>query len=734
MRLPKTVHRSNDGFQEVKHRGGGGRGGGQGRGVKAGRGPPGRGEGNGRGFQKEKADETMENEGNDENGSGDSNGDEDMDNEEEEDEDEEEEEVDGVEEYEEENEEKTEEPKANKETTKETNGDHGKSKAKKSFYERAVAEDHSDVQEKLRERGEGYAETVNRYSTQIKIEFNVKAGTTFDVRSSLIKTLEVMKKVDTNMAIVSRKMLIYEKYTELPTGEKFTDEITVKEYHPPRASSKITCYVTLQSKVKFNEIKYATSVMEFLKKNQVYLRVDKYNNSPVSIPGFLIELHPSLIRIDNLTEELTDLIKDLPINNNSEDYQEWLAANKHYDPEDNAEGIHPVPYFRLTSGKRNFGGVSTNVLLVECAKQDARFVKYVLTQIYENPKFDTRGFFVPSGIHLIGGPKLYTALLKKQNQYLNNLAVVTVYGIPIDTLESPIKVEGFEGSLGDYMNHAAEEIIESMEITGQTAETGKWFILCTKTSLPAVQEFFDVNIKEIFINQIPQTEKLEEYPHPTRFLGSTRGKATSRTVDTVGKAYAAVLQGIVSNPQEEAEDTNDPNNKAPPLRPNKRQHTTLSYEDTESFPPLPAKRAQADKSNDHGKKNNNTAEQAKQNNTQEQAAKQTTDLSEFSKKLAAMNTRLQGQMDTMKTDHAGQMDEMLTSFESRFNDMQERMENSHNDLRDLILTIQKTMHTMMDNTTGTTRGTSATSENISTISGGSKRDDKVSTLHAPAIN
>ena len=196
-----------------------------------------------------------------------------MDNEEEEDE--EEEEVDGVEEYEEENEEKTEEPKANKETTKETNGDHGKSKAKKSFYERAVAEDHSDVQEKLRERGEGYAETVNRYSTQIKIEFNVKAGTTFDVRSSLIKTLEVMKKVDTNMAIVSRKMLIYEKYTELPTGEKFTDEITVKEYHPPRASSKITCYVTLQSKVKFNEIKYATSVMEFLKKNQVYLHVDK---------------------------------------------------------------------------------------------------------------------------------------------------------------------------------------------------------------------------------------------------------------------------------------------------------------------------------------------------------------------------------------------------------------------------------------------------------------------------
>eukprot|EP00978_Attheya_sp_CCMP212_P039384 scaffold204226_cov39-Attheya_sp.AAC.1 len=111
-------------------------------------------------------------------------------------------------------------------------------------------------------------------------------------------------------------MKIYDKYLELPSGEKFTDEITVKEYHPPRAASKSTCYVALKSKVKFNEIKYANAVMDFLKKNQIYLRVDNYNNSPVSIPGFLIELHPSLTRIDNLKEELYDMIKDLPIDNN----------------------------------------------------------------------------------------------------------------------------------------------------------------------------------------------------------------------------------------------------------------------------------------------------------------------------------------------------------------------------------------------------------------------------------
>jgi hypothetical protein len=714
MRLPRPVNRTNDGFQEVRRRGGGGRGGGNGRGDTPGRGPPGRGGRGSRSSQTEKADETMENKENEEKVSKDSNEEEPM-------EDEEEPEMkDCIEEYEDEPEEKKEESKTeeskakNKVTFEETKEKHENQPAK-SFYER-VLQDDSEAKERMRERGEGYAETRPQYSTQIKIEFNVKAGTTFDVRSSLIKTLEVMEKVDATMAIVSRKSKIYEKYTELPSGDKFTEEITVKAFHPPRAASKITCYVQLQSKVKFNEIKYATAVMEFLKKNQVYIRVDNYNNSPVSIPGFLIELHPSLIRIDNITEELMDLIKDLPINNNSEDYQEWLAAHKHYNPEDNAEGIHPVPHFRLTSGKRNFGGVSTNVILVECAKADARFVKYVMTQIYQNPQFDTRGFFVPSGIHLIEGPKLYTALLRKQNQYLNNLAVVTVYGLPFDTLRSPIKVEGYEGNLRGYMNHAAPKIIESMETTGQTIETGKWFVLCTKTSLPAVQDFFDSKIKDIFINQIPSTEKFDEYPHPTRFLGTNnnRGNMNKRTVDTIGKEYAAVLQGIVSNPQEDAEDTNDPNNKAPPLRPNKRQHTTLSYEDTESFPPLPTKRDQAEKSNDNGKINSSNAAQAKQNNTQEQVMATAPELSEFSQKLAAMNARLQRQMETMKTDHAGQMDEMLQSFESRFNEMQERMEASHTDLRSLIITIQNTMHNTMENTTGTTRRKIAPSGYINT--------------------
>eukprot|EP00978_Attheya_sp_CCMP212_P023426 scaffold71719_cov66-Attheya_sp.AAC.1 len=82
-----------------------------------------------------------------------------------------------------------------------------------------------------------------------------------------------------------------------------------------------------------------------------------------------------------------------------------------------------------------------------------------------------------------------------------------------------------------------------MKTTGQTIETGKWFVLCTKTSLTAVQDFFDSKIKDIFINQIPSTEKFDEYPHHTHFLGTNnRGNMNKRTVDTIGKEYAAVLQ------------------------------------------------------------------------------------------------------------------------------------------------------------------------------------------------
>eukprot|EP00978_Attheya_sp_CCMP212_P029968 scaffold108620_cov83-Attheya_sp.AAC.1 len=44
------------------------------------------------------------------------------------------------------------------------------------------------------------------------------------------------------------------------------------------------------------------------------------------------------------------------------------------------------------------------------------------------------------------------------------------------------------------------------------------------------------------------------------------------------------------------EEEMDTNTRAPPLRPNKRQHITLNYADTESFPPLNAKQDQADQS------------------------------------------------------------------------------------------------------------------------------------------
>jgi hypothetical protein len=161
-----------------------------------------------------------------------------------------------VEEYEEESEERTAEEKT-EETTKQT-AEKTSEKPEKTTENEGKTDKkpaYDKVKERLRERGNGYVETFTQHSTQIKIEFNVKAGTTFGVRSSLIKTLEAMKKDNLTMAIISRTSKIYDKYTELPSGDNFTDEIKVNEYNPPCAATKITCYVILQSKEKFNIIK-----------------------------------------------------------------------------------------------------------------------------------------------------------------------------------------------------------------------------------------------------------------------------------------------------------------------------------------------------------------------------------------------------------------------------------------------------------------------------------------------
>eukprot|EP00978_Attheya_sp_CCMP212_P021072 scaffold61174_cov65-Attheya_sp.AAC.1 len=69
----------------------------------------------------------------------------------------------------------------NKDQTKEKQEKHDEQREKSFFKKSTRTQDYSEARERMCNRGEEYVETYLWSTTQIKIEFNVKAGTTLDV-------------------------------------------------------------------------------------------------------------------------------------------------------------------------------------------------------------------------------------------------------------------------------------------------------------------------------------------------------------------------------------------------------------------------------------------------------------------------------------------------------------------------------------------------------------------------
>eukprot|EP00978_Attheya_sp_CCMP212_P027047 scaffold90120_cov81-Attheya_sp.AAC.2 len=77
-----------------------------------------------------------------------------------------------------------------------------------------------------------------------------------------------------------------------------------------------------------------------------------------------------------------------------------------------------VPEFTLFSGKMLFGGgtkkVSTVCLTIQCATEDANYLKALLARASETKHMER--LFVPAGVHLIESPAVYIGLLHSQKQ------------------------------------------------------------------------------------------------------------------------------------------------------------------------------------------------------------------------------------------------------------------------------------------------------------------------------
>eukprot|EP00957_Ditylum_brightwellii_P146616 11161652-Ditylum_brightwellii.AAC.1 len=74
------------------------------------------------------------------------------------------------------------------------------------------------------------------------------------------------------------------------------------------------------------------------------------------------------------------------------------------------------------------GRVATTVLAMECAAEDAGYLKMLLTKLYTDGK-PQYGIFILTGFHLVTSAENFKAALRKQNAFLQSVNMVFITGI-----------------------------------------------------------------------------------------------------------------------------------------------------------------------------------------------------------------------------------------------------------------------------------------------------------------
>jgi 5-hydroxyisourate hydrolase-like protein (transthyretin family) len=574
------------------------------------------------------------------------------------------------------------------------------------------------IKELIVERGQKMTDTNTTMTTKIKIEFNIQDTTKpFPLRHALIGLIAKMKTKDATLSVKS--VVDESQWSDpslYPSGPEFTSHFNVREEttssngREGTGTTKVLVHMSMMSKKRLQEIKFEDDIIGYLKANHIYMKVARYEMRALSSPGFLIHLHPRLTHLPSLQLTMRHGMEHVKTTD-IEDVQEWRSkfpdrvAGK---PEkagdlDMSHFTNTVPEFTIFSGKRSFGGgankVSTVCLNIQCASEDAKYLKALLARASEEKRIE--GLFVPAGIHLIESPAVYIGLLRSQNQYLNSTTCVPIFGMHPAALCDIIGEEGAQCTLGEHLDKHAT-FIESAQRTNKTESEGKWFLMCKKENVEKVNAMIDGPLKDIFDKFVPKEDKYEDYPYPRRNIPQTA--SAPKTSSTIG-TYAQVLRAF-GNPQTGETASVNTNLDSAPARPRKRQAVQFVFDEIE-FPATSPQQA------------TESPPTVTQASTQEttmttMTPPDTSSTMNWDHKLAEMNKNIQTQINAMQTKQDARIDQMQITQNENMKTLQATQDMKMQDLFDKFQTSMTDMFSNMQKAFGTQANTNKTPQGHST--------------------
>ena len=353
----------------------------------------------------------------------------------------------------------------------------------------------------LKTRGQHLVDNKEVYRTPIKIEFNVdNKANEFNLLAEFNALLSHLTTQDPGLRLLDHttEKVIWETGQALPEKEDFHTAFQTREQSFRTGNKKVSVYCVVEAMSTINRMKYAEPTKSYIFEHNIWIKPDFYFTKVVSSPGFFTLVHPKWTNKIDFTEQIKTVLQTTEINVDEFIVVEW-RKQKGYE---NHEGNIIVPNFHMETTTRKWGGLQTDVLSVQCATEDAKYLKYLLSAAGSTDTLP-KGIFVPTGIHLMEGKEVLHQLLQEQIEFLNTVTSFQIGGI---NCEEMYQVKENQWSIHQLLRNAAG--VSAIERMFHTAYSGQWLIVVDKDSVNKLVDHISINLNKIYRTKQASTPKL----------------------------------------------------------------------------------------------------------------------------------------------------------------------------------------------------------------------------------
>eukprot|EP00957_Ditylum_brightwellii_P022663 1709027-Ditylum_brightwellii.AAC.1 len=164
----------------------------------------------------------------------------------------------------------------------------------------------------------------------------------------------------------------------IPTRAPFTKALGFKQVSNGHGPTQVTAVMAIISTLQLNTIKFYGEVWNYLKKQTVYIHPDRFLRNKVVSPGTIVDIHPDLVRKNDLEAELKKKLAQQPISNTNV-CAKWIQQHApHHDDTKHT----PVPDFTIKSLDINWGGIGITALKILYAEKDGLYLKLLLSHAW----------------------------------------------------------------------------------------------------------------------------------------------------------------------------------------------------------------------------------------------------------------------------------------------------------------------------------------------------------------